>query len=67
MFVVESSFLLDYAWCVGVQTVTTDNCWQFSQLQQNDLHQVRPFVRTLDRFNGKRVKELEVLDLVPRG
>ena len=51
MFVVESSFLLDYAWCVGVQTVTTDNCWQFSQLQQNDLHQVRPFVRTLDRFN----------------
>ena len=58
MFVVESSFLLDYAWCVGVQSVTTDNCWQFSQIQENNLYQVRPLLRTSagnrDRFNGMR-------------
>lgn len=41
MYVVQSPFLLNYAWCIGVQSVTTDNCWEFSHIQDCHLYQVR--------------------------
>lgn len=46
MFFVSSPFMLDYAWCVGVQTVTTDNCRELSSVHANTLHQASIYLHT---------------------
>lgn len=59
MYVVQSPFLLNYAWCIGVQSVTTDNCWEFSPIQDCHLYQVRsenlsaPFPQVLFTYSGR--------------
>jgi len=41
MYFVNSPFMFNYAWCVGVAEVTTDNCQALADLPANTLHQVR--------------------------
>ena len=40
MFILDSTFLFSYAWCIGVDTVTTNNCQKLSGLKHNNLYQV---------------------------
>ena len=40
MFILDSSFLFSYAWCIGVDTVTTNNCKKLSDFKHNTLYQV---------------------------
>ena len=40
MFFVDSPFMYCYAWCLGVQSVTTDNCQQLSSINRNPLYEV---------------------------
>ena len=35
MFFVDSPFMYSYAWCVGVQTVTTSNCRALASVRSN--------------------------------
>ena len=41
MFFVNSQFMFNYAWCIGVQHVTTDNCRHLANVPANTLHQVK--------------------------
>ena len=40
MFFVESLFMYNYAWCIGVESVTTDNCRVLAEHGTNQLHKV---------------------------
>lgn len=40
MYFVDSPFMYNYAWCLGVQTTTTDNCEELASLTSNHLYQV---------------------------
>ncbi len=40
MYFVDSVFIFNYAWCVGVESVTTSNCVELSKLNTNTLYQV---------------------------
>lgn len=40
MFFVDSTFTYSYAWCVGVQTVTTSNCKYLSTVDTNPFLEV---------------------------
>ena len=46
MFFVESSFMYSYAWCIGIDTVTTSNCRYLSTVDQNPFLQVSPTCRS---------------------
>lgn len=43
MFFVESVFMYDYAWCVGVDSVTTSNCKLLSKPHTNSFLQVHTY------------------------
>ena len=40
MYTINSLVLFDYAWCTGVNSVTTDNCLLMDKHEHNILHQV---------------------------
>ena len=40
MFFVNTPLMFHYAWCIGVKSVTTDNCQELSLVFNNPLHQV---------------------------
>lgn len=40
MYTISTKPLLDYAWCLGVESVTTNNCNEFNLRLENHLHQV---------------------------
>ena len=41
MYTVNSVTMYEYAWCLGVQSVTTDNCHTFNKIQfKNHLYEV---------------------------
>lgn len=51
MFILDSSFLFSYAWCIGVDTVTTNNCKKLSVFKHNTLYQACTELRqTIDRM-----------------
>ena len=41
LFFVDSVFAFSYAWCVGADSVTTNNCNQLASLSENKFYQVR--------------------------
>ena len=41
MYTIDSVILYEYAWCLGVDTVTTNNCQLLSSHVHNYLHEVR--------------------------
>ncbi len=44
MYFVDSPLMYSYAWCVGVESVTTDHCRELAHLTTNTLHQVSQMV-----------------------
>ena len=40
IFFVDSPFMYDYAWCVGVESITTSNCQLLNDRQTNAFLQV---------------------------
>jgi hypothetical protein len=40
LFFIDSVFAFSYAWCVGVDSVTTNNCKRLASLSENQFHQV---------------------------
>ena len=40
LFFVDSRFAFSYAWCVGAQSVTTNNCKELASMSENRFYQV---------------------------
>ena len=40
LFFVDSRFAFSYAWCVGAQSVTTNNCEELASMAENKFYQV---------------------------
>lgn len=37
MYWVDTKMMLEYAWCIGIDSITTDNCQELSKHNENQL------------------------------